>query len=89
MIDENDNRKQRCRRLGHVVGFDYCRTESSGRLCSNILDCWWEFFDVRGFLEEHAPEELEELLSRRKSDKITTLVDLIERARRSSPGEGR
>lgn len=89
MIDEHDARAQRCRRLGHEVSFDYCRREAAGRLCSNILDCWWEFFDVRGFLEENAPEKLHELLSREKADKLTTLVDLIERAKRLPPDEGR
>ena len=87
---QTEELERRCPRLGGPVTFTYCRTAGDNKsVCFKILDCWWEFFDVRGFLEEHASEELEELLSRRKSDKITTLVDLIERARRSSPGEGR
>lgn len=41
----------RCRRLGHEVVFGYCRQETAGRPCRLILDCWWEQFDVRAFLQ--------------------------------------
>ncbi len=47
----------RCRRLGHEITFAYCRRENFGQPCRLILDCWWEQFDVRGFLQAHLPAE--------------------------------
>jgi hypothetical protein len=64
------------------VPFRYCRSEAEGKLCASTLNCWWETFDVEGFLREHAPEALSELLARRSAPKITTIVDLIEQAKR-------
>ena len=87
MIEENDTRSTRCRRLGHTVTFRYCRTEASGRLCSNILNCWWEEFAVEAFLKAHAPGDLEEMLARKPQAKVTTILDLIERAQRKDAAE--
>jgi len=88
MIEEHDSRTIRCRKLGHPVEFAYCRVEAGGRLCPRILDCWWEVFDVRAFLETEAPEALSELLSRPPESKIETILDLIEKAKKRRPPEG-
>ena len=58
MLNEHDQDiLPRCRRLGHEVIFGYCRQETGGKPCRLILDCWWEQFDVRSFLQAHLPEE--------------------------------
>jgi hypothetical protein len=83
MLDDHDRRTIRCRRLGHEVTFYYCRTQEGGSVCSLILDCWWEAFDVRAFLQEHlGEEEVERLAERRPRPKVLTLIELIEQARR-------
>ncbi len=58
MLNEHDqDLLLRCRRLGHEVTFGYCRRETGGKPCRLILDCWWEQFDVRSFLQAHLSKE--------------------------------
>jgi len=85
MPDRHDQLEGYCRRLGHHVSFGYCRCVERGAPCRLILDCWWERFDVREFLAEHLdPEQLAALEHPTRPDKATTLVELIERARRAA-----
>ncbi|NLW49574.1 MAG: hypothetical protein GXY85_01850 [Candidatus Brocadiaceae bacterium] len=85
MIDEHDARRLRCRRLGHEVAFRYCRTQEGDTVCPLVLDCWWEVFDVAGFLREHLePEAFGTLARRGFRPKVASLLDLIEQARRSA-----
>ena len=78
----HDNKTIRCKRLGHPVAFRYCRTEAEGKLCPQILNCWWQVFDVRAFLSDTDPEALDELTERPSQPKLATIVDLIEAAKR-------
>ena len=75
----------RCRRLGQEVTFGYCRKETGGKPCRLILDCWWEQFDVRGFLQAHLPEEAMAQVERASASpppsKVLSLVEIIEQAR--------
>ena len=88
METEHDERRLRCRRLGHEVTFRYCRTQEGGSVCPLILDCWWEVFDVAGFLREHLePEEFEKLARRGFRPKVTSLLDLIQQAQRTAQPE--
>lgn len=81
MNTAHDKRARRCPRLGHQVEFVYCRAEDGGRLCGRILDCWWEQFDVRAFLEAQAPDELAALPADRvPAAKVATIADLIKQA---------
>lgn len=86
-IQQHDKRTIRCRRLGHEVTFHYCRTQEGRTVCVRILDCWWEVFDVRGFLQEHLPpQEFAELTHKKPGrGKVHTLLELIERAKASQP----
>jgi hypothetical protein len=82
MTDEHDGRKLRCRRLGHEITFHYCRTQEGDSVCSSILDCWWQVFDVAGFLrEEIGPERVRKLQDHRPPAKAASLIELIQRAR--------
>lgn len=71
----------RCRRLGHEITFAYCRRENFGQPCRLILDCWWEQFDVRGFLQAHLPAEtlaqIEHAAAAPPPAKVQSLWDLI------------
>ncbi len=88
MLDEHDARKCRCPRLGHEVPFRYCRTQAEDTLCPRILDCWWQTFDVHGFLESALPPEQfqrqQKVLQHHPPPKASSLVDLIDRAKRAS-----
>ena len=89
MLEEHDERVRRCPRLGHEVTFRYCRTQEGESICPRILDCWWETFDVRGFLERHLPpEQMRPLLEGERPPKIASLVELIEQARRRAQEGG-
>lgn len=77
----------RCRRLGHEVNFGYCRKENRGAPCRSILDCWWERFDVRGFLRTNLPDQVmaqvENISAAAPPPKFFTLLDLIQQAKQS------
>jgi hypothetical protein len=88
MLSDNDEREIRCRRLGHTVSFAYCRAQEGETVCPCILDCWWQTFDVQSFLREHlSAEEFARLSQPPSADKVTTLLDLIRKARERSSDE--
>lgn len=46
-----------CPRLGHMLRFSYCMQagmdeSGAGQPCHKIMDCWWETFDIQGFLQD-------------------------------------
>jgi hypothetical protein len=49
------------------------------------MDCWWERFDVRSFLQAHLPEEVMAQVERAgvapPPSKVLSLVDLIQQAK--------
>ena len=83
--DHDQDVLPRCPRLGHELTFGYCRQETRGRPCRLILDCWWERFDVRSFLQTHLPEEAMAQAERAGAapppSKVLSLVDLIQQAK--------
>jgi len=83
-IDSNDHRRRRCPRLGHQLTFAYCRAPGTALPCRKILDCWFEAFDVRAFLEEHFTDEQIRQALAPPDDKMTSLIDLIQQARKST-----
>ncbi|NOY82902.1 MAG: hypothetical protein GXP31_18040 [Kiritimatiellaeota bacterium] len=85
MLSDEDHRVRRCPRLGHEVRFRYCRTQEGDRICPHILDCWWESFDVAGFLRPHlAAQEWERLVVRRPRPKVAGILELIQKARNAA-----
>lgn len=84
LTDHDQDVLPRCRRLGHEVNFGYCRRENGGRPCRLILDCWWEHFDVRAFLQAHLPAEgmaqVEQASVAPPPSKMSSLLDLIQQA---------
>ena len=86
MLNEHDHDLiLRCRRLGHEVTFGYCRQETRGKPCRLILDCWWEQFDVRAFLQAHLSEEdmaqVERAAAAPPPSKVLSLVEMIQQAK--------
>ena len=86
MADEttaHDERKRRCPMLGHEIRFAYCRAPGSALPCRKIFDCWWRTFEVESFVRSHfSGEDIEKILAARP-DKMLTLVELIEKAKKA------
>lgn len=73
----------RCPRLGHQIEFSYCRFENRGLPCFKVLDCWYTHFQVADFLkEELSSEEWDKTFNRPPMPKLTSLVELIEQAKK-------
>lgn len=85
LTDHDQDFLLRCRRLGHEINFGYCRRESGGQPCRLILDCWWEQFDVRTFLQAHLSEEDMRKIERSDTTpppaKLFSLLDQIQQAK--------
>jgi len=85
LTDHDRDVLPRCRRLGQEVTFSYCRQETDGKPCRLILDCWWERFDVRSFLQGHLSEEVmaqvEQAGASPPPSKMLSLLDLVQQAR--------
>lgn len=79
-IDGFDKEAIYCQKLGHHLKFNYCRRESGELPCSRITKCWVEKLPIDKFLGIHfSAEELKEVFTP-SSAKITTLIDLIQKA---------
>jgi len=84
MSDKQDNLVRRCPRLGNPVPFDYCEIcGDEQQPCFKILDCWWEHFDVVQYLKDNLSEDqFDHLLQARPKPKVSSLIELIEQARK-------
>ena len=88
MNDAFDALSRYCPKLGHDVPFRYCRMPGAELPCRGLVGCWQRSMDVQAFLAEHYPPEQIQRLSAPPADRLCTLVELIERARRSAQGGG-
>jgi len=83
MPTKYDDREIRCPRLGGEVQFSYCRRESGYLPCPRVVICWQAFFPVEQYLMENMSAEMWERFSQQQpKDKVTTLLDLIEAAKK-------
>ena len=81
-----DHLELRCPRLGGEVMFQYCKREGGDLPCPRILSCWSSFFPVEAYLRDQmSGEDWNRFTSRTPKDKVTTLLELIDRAKRSRP----
>jgi hypothetical protein len=79
-----DELTARCPMLGHLVPFTYCMKPASSVPCRRVMDCWHERIDIVAYLEEVlTPEEMETLLAPPRQ-KVSQLVELIEKAKKKS-----
>ena len=77
-----DDEEGYCRILGHYLSFSYCRSCQESAPCFKILDCWFDKFDVRKFIEEnYTTAEIEHFLQPPKP-KVQTLLTLIQQAQK-------
>ena len=85
MENNKDRLERRCPRLGGSITFGYCRTSEPDRQpCGKIFDCWWEFFDVVAYLKETLHEDaFRRIADYRPKPKVSSLVELIEQARKN------
>jgi hypothetical protein len=86
MLNEHDQEfLPRCCRLGHEVTFGYCRQETRGKPCRLILDCWWERFDVRAFLQANLPADtmtqVESASTSPPPPKMLSLLETVQQAK--------
>ena len=84
MSDQQDSLVRRCPRLGNPVPFNYCEIcDDDQQPCFKILDCWWEHFDVVQYLKDNLSEDqFNRLTEARPKPKVTSLIELIEQARK-------
>jgi hypothetical protein len=82
-----DPLSRRCPRLGGPVTFGYCMGCEPSGPCLKVADCWWETFDVVGYLRDHLPaDRFETLMRARPKPKIASLVELIQKSRKEAEG---
>jgi len=73
--------------LGHTLSFRYCRTMNTGLPCHNILNCWFERFDIETFIaENYSEEELQDIFKPPKM-KIATMVEVVAKVTRAENDE--
>ncbi|MFH2067149.1 MAG: hypothetical protein ABIK15_18260 [Pseudomonadota bacterium] len=84
MEPEITQKETRCPRLGSIIPFSYCMKCGDGRLpCGKVIDCWWEIFDIKGYLEQHlSAEDFQELVNRKPKDKVSSILEMIEQAKK-------
>jgi hypothetical protein len=82
-----DHLQIRCPRLGGEVPFSYCRVEGGDLPCPRIAICWHPYLPIEAYLRENLTQsQWDRLFNQFPKDKITTLVELIEAAKkRKSP----
>lgn len=86
--DEYDHLEIRCPRLGGEVTFAYCKKEAGGLPCPRTIICWEPHFPVHAYLKERLTKsEWDRCFNRPPKPKMTTLIELIEEARKRTVQE--
>ena len=81
MIEQYDDKRCYCRKLGHFVPFVYCRQVGEGLPCSRVHDCWFEAIPVREFVRQnYTDQEIEKVLTP-SQPKISTILDIVNRVK--------
>jgi len=83
VMEKYDKKDIYCRMLGHRIEFLYCRTAKEGIPCRKITDCWFENFNVKEFVDQNYSEEIKEKIFAPPVEKVASLLDLIEKARKT------
>ena len=87
-MDESDQLWARCPRLGGEAPFTYCLREAGNLPCHRIVACWQACFPVEAYLKEHlSPQQWEEFQGRKPGEKLSSLLELIEEARKVTEKE--
>jgi hypothetical protein len=77
------NLVMRCPRLGDEVPFSYCEREAGELPCRQVVRCWEVGFPVETYLRESlAPEVWGRFCGQIPKDRVMTLLDCVEAAKR-------
>jgi len=79
-----DQLEIRCPKLGHQVLFSYCRREDDNLPCQRIFSCWeWRIPTIREYIKSKlSEEEIDRHFNRPPKDRLSTLIELIENAKK-------
>ncbi|HVO67833.1 MAG TPA: hypothetical protein VMT12_15255 [Syntrophales bacterium] len=84
-MDKYDNLEIRCPHLGGEVRFSYCRKEGGELPCLRVITCWYPYFPVEQHLRESmTAASWNSFVLKVPKDKVTTLIELIEEAKRQA-----
>ena len=73
----------RCPKLGGQVTFAYCLKEAGELPCARIINCWHPYFPVEDYIRKRlTPADWERCFNQKPKEKILTLVELIEAAKK-------
>jgi hypothetical protein len=83
LTERYDHLEIRCPRLGGEVTFKYCQVEGGELPCMRIVACWQCCIPVEEYLREMlSPGQLERFAEQKPKERIATLVELIEAAKK-------
>jgi len=89
MMVMSDPLEIRCPRLGGEVSLVYCLKEGGDIPCSRTIVCWQQYFDVEVQLRSKLSEEQwDRCFGKTPKEKIVSLVELIEAAKKRQQTEG-
>ncbi len=80
-MDRYDSQEFHCKRLGHSVPFSYCRSAEEGKPCGQIMNCTFHAIEIGAWLKEHFSDEEISSILRPRQDRLSTILEQIERAR--------
>jgi hypothetical protein len=82
-MEKYDHLEIRCPRLGGEVSFAYCKQEGGDLPCPRIIVCWQAHIPVEAFLRKTLTQEEWDLcFNRLPKDRMTTLIEIIEAAKK-------
>lgn len=68
----------RCPPLGGPVPFSHCRKVGDGLPCGFMIKCWSGSLDVEKYLtENYSREEIEQMSARAGSDRLDTILKVL------------
>jgi hypothetical protein len=84
MVDEHDERRRHCPMLGSEIAFGYCREPGAALPCRKVFDCWFETFDVQGFIQAHYDEAQIQQITSPRAGRMAAVLEAAAQARRTS-----
>ena len=83
MKEQYDEKNGYCRMLGHTLAFKYCRVMNEGLPCHNILNCWFERFEVEAFIAENYSKEEQQTVFQPPKTRIAAMTEAVEKVKKS------
>ncbi|MBN1841236.1 MAG: hypothetical protein JW883_03010 [Deltaproteobacteria bacterium] len=78
-----DDLEIRCPKLGGEVTFSYCQSEEGDSPCPRIIACWQPHIPVESYLKRVlTAAQWDRCFNQKPKDKVTTLIELIEEAKK-------